>query len=255
MPTPQGPKRWPSAAPMSPLTPSISSDHRGEWRKCLMQTWEYRTPPESQRDREFVRIRARYLVGVLFGYLAASAEVIVILRMLAGPRVQVVAAVDCGRGRSCRRGGNGSDAVLGAGLVSDRRFADTGPARQGVDATVPARRTRWPHVGCGRRLRASRSSRCRDSTAAFDRRLHARGRCGGLVHGISSCRACPSAGALRSNEPHEASQRGAAALVAAGIELGIHQSVHDAWRRRYLLTKKVHIARLGEAKVGTSLRI
>jgi hypothetical protein len=32
-----------------------------------MQTWEYRTPPESQRNREFVRIRARYLVGVLSG--------------------------------------------------------------------------------------------------------------------------------------------------------------------------------------------
>jgi len=33
---------------------------------------------------------------------------------------------------------------------------------------------------------------------------------------------CAVVGALRSDEPHEASQRGAAALVAAGIELGVH---------------------------------
>jgi hypothetical protein len=59
---------------------------------------------------------------------------------------------------------------------------------------------------------------------------------------------------------NDAKRRAATCGYAEGVD-GIntsstpHQSVHDAWRRRYLLTKKVHIARLGEAKVGTSLRI
>jgi adenylate cyclase len=57
-----------------------------------MRTRHNRIPPNTKRNREFSRTRARYLVGVLFGYLAASAEVIAIVRMLAGPRVHVVAA-------------------------------------------------------------------------------------------------------------------------------------------------------------------
>jgi adenylate cyclase len=44
-------------------------------------------------ERAFGQIRARYLFGLLYTYLVASVEVIVILRMVAGPRVHVVAAL------------------------------------------------------------------------------------------------------------------------------------------------------------------
>jgi adenylate cyclase len=46
-----------------------------------------------ENDRAFGLIRARYLFGLLYTYLVASVEVIVILRMVAGPRVHVVAAL------------------------------------------------------------------------------------------------------------------------------------------------------------------
>ncbi len=38
-------------------------------------------------------MRARYLFGLLYTYLVASVEVIVILRIVAGPRVHAVAAL------------------------------------------------------------------------------------------------------------------------------------------------------------------
>ena len=44
-------------------------------------------------ERAFGQIRARYLFGLFYTYLAASVEVIVILRIIAGPRVHVVAAL------------------------------------------------------------------------------------------------------------------------------------------------------------------
>jgi hypothetical protein len=46
-----------------------------------------------KRERVFGQIRARYLFGLFYTYLAASVEVIVILRIIAGPRVHVVAAL------------------------------------------------------------------------------------------------------------------------------------------------------------------
>jgi adenylate cyclase len=46
-----------------------------------------------ESDRGFGLIRARYLFGLLYTYFVASIEVIVILRMVAGPQVHVVAAL------------------------------------------------------------------------------------------------------------------------------------------------------------------
>jgi hypothetical protein len=43
--------------------------------------------------REFGLIRVRYLFGLLYSYLIASVEVIAILRLIAGARVHVVAAL------------------------------------------------------------------------------------------------------------------------------------------------------------------
>jgi adenylate cyclase len=97
-----------------------------------------RTPPGTKRNREFARIRARYLVGVLFGYLAASTEVIVILRLLAGPRVQVVAASWIAV----------SGAVVGAGVMAAtlssalawyRADAAPTPAQRARVSNLPAR--------------------------------------------------------------------------------------------------------------------
>jgi adenylate cyclase len=116
-----------------------------------MQTWEYRTPPESQRDREFVRIRARYLVGVLFGYLAASAEVIVILRMLAGPRVQVVAATLIAVAGAVV-GAGVMAATLSSALVWYRTGDSPTPVQRARASTLPSRHAElvglmWAAVG------------------------------------------------------------------------------------------------------------
>jgi adenylate cyclase len=46
-----------------------------------------------QGDREFGLIWVRYLAGLLWSYLVASVEVIAILRLIAGPRVHVAAAL------------------------------------------------------------------------------------------------------------------------------------------------------------------
>jgi hypothetical protein len=45
-------------------------------------------------ERVFGQIRARYLFGLFYTYLAASVEVIVILRIIAGPRVHVVPRIN-----------------------------------------------------------------------------------------------------------------------------------------------------------------
>jgi len=45
-------------------------------------------------ERAFGQIRARYLFGLFYTYLAASVEVIVILRIIAGPRVHVVPRIN-----------------------------------------------------------------------------------------------------------------------------------------------------------------
>lgn len=61
-------------------------------------------------QREFGLLRARYLSGLLFTYLVASVEVIVILRMVAGPRIHVVAALALSL----------TAAIVGSGLTAAR---------------------------------------------------------------------------------------------------------------------------------------
>jgi adenylate cyclase len=115
-----------------------------------MQAWQHRTPPDTERHR-FGRIRARYLVGVLFGYLAASAEVIVILRLLAGPRVHVVAAASIAVAGAIV-GAGVMAATLSSALVWYRTGASPTPAQRARASTLPSRHAglvgaMWAAVG------------------------------------------------------------------------------------------------------------
>jgi adenylate cyclase len=115
-----------------------------------MQTWQG-TPPDAVHDRCFGRIRARYLVGVLFGYLAASAEVIAILRLLAGPRVHVVAAASIAVAGAIV-GAGVMAATLSSALVWYRTGASPTPAQRVRASTLPSRHAQligaiWAAVG------------------------------------------------------------------------------------------------------------
>src|ERR1700756_2814883 len=59
-------------------------------------------------NRTFWRIWVRYLLGLLYTYLLASVEVIAILRLIAGPRVHVVAAAAVAT----------AGAIVGAGILA-----------------------------------------------------------------------------------------------------------------------------------------
>jgi adenylate cyclase len=96
------------------------------------------TPPDAEHDRRFGRMRARYLVGVLFGYLAASADVIAILRLLAGPRVHVVAAASIAVAGAVV-GAGVIAATLSSALVWYRTGASPTPVQRARASTLPSR--------------------------------------------------------------------------------------------------------------------
>ena len=72
-------------------------------------------------ERAFGQIQARYLFGLFYTYLVASVEVIVILRIIAGPRVHVVAALALSL----------IAAIVGCGLTVARLSSQTG---EGMEA-------------------------------------------------------------------------------------------------------------------------
>jgi adenylate cyclase len=74
-------------------------------------------------------MRARYLFGLLYTYLVASFEVIVILRMVAGPRVHVVAALTLSL----------TAAIVGSGLTAARFSAALSWYRRGETPTADQR--------------------------------------------------------------------------------------------------------------------
>jgi adenylate cyclase len=74
-------------------------------------------------------MRARYLFGLLYTYLVASFEVIVILRMVAGPRVHVVAALALSL----------TAAIVGSGLTAARFSAALSWYRRGETPTADQR--------------------------------------------------------------------------------------------------------------------
>jgi adenylate cyclase len=74
-------------------------------------------------------MRARYLFGLLYTYLVASVEVIVILRMVAGPRVHVVAALTLSL----------TAAIVGSGLTAARFSAALSWYRRGETPTADQR--------------------------------------------------------------------------------------------------------------------
>jgi adenylate cyclase len=74
-------------------------------------------------------MRARYLFGLLYTYLVASVEVIVILRMVAGPRVHVVAALALSL----------TAAIVGSGLTAARFSAALSWYRRGETPTADQR--------------------------------------------------------------------------------------------------------------------
>jgi adenylate cyclase len=103
------------------------------------------------RHRGFGRIRARFLLGVFASYLIVSAEVIAILRLLAGVRVHVVAAASIAM----------VGAIVGAGVLAAtlswtlgwyRAGATPTPAQSARAARLPFRTARlvgalWAAVG------------------------------------------------------------------------------------------------------------
>lgn len=115
-----------------------------------MQTSEHPTR-DAVRHRGFGRIRARFLLGLLLSYLTVSAEVIAILRLLAGARVHVVAAASLAL----------VGAIVGAGVMAAtlswtlawyRTGASPTPAQRARAATLPFRTARlvgamWAAVG------------------------------------------------------------------------------------------------------------
>lgn len=74
-------------------------------------------------------MRARYLFGLLYTYLVASVEVIVILRMVAGPRVHVVAALALSL----------AAAIVGSGLTAARFSSALSWYRRGETPTADQR--------------------------------------------------------------------------------------------------------------------
>jgi adenylate cyclase len=87
---------------------------------------------------DFARIRSRYLVGVLFAYLAASAEVIAILRLLAGPRLRVAAAASIAVAGAIV-GAAVMAATLSSALSWYRAGASPTPAQRAKAAMLPYR--------------------------------------------------------------------------------------------------------------------
>jgi adenylate cyclase len=80
-------------------------------------------------ERAFGQIRARYLFGLFYTYLAASVEVIVILRIIAGPRVHVVAALTLSL----------TAAIVGCGLTAARLSSTLAWYRCGAAPTADQR--------------------------------------------------------------------------------------------------------------------
>jgi adenylate cyclase len=103
-----------------------------------MQTSRHRTSPDAEHHRDFARIRARYLSGVLFGYLAASAEVITILRLLAGPRIHVIASASVAVAGAII-GAGVMAATLSSALAWYRTGASPTPAQRAKASTLPSR--------------------------------------------------------------------------------------------------------------------
>jgi len=92
-----------------------------------------------------------YLAGVLFGYLAASAEVVLILRLLAGPLVHVVAAASIAAVGAII-GAGVMAATLSSALVWYRLDASPTAAQRARASTLPSRHAglvgiMWAAVG------------------------------------------------------------------------------------------------------------
>jgi adenylate cyclase len=84
-------------------------------------------------DRPFDLIWIRYLFGVLYTYLIASVEVIAIVRLIAGPRVHVVAALAVSM----------AGGIVGAGVMAATLASTLSWYRRGATPTL-AQRTRVP---------------------------------------------------------------------------------------------------------------
>jgi adenylate cyclase len=115
-----------------------------------MQTSEHRTR-DTARHRGLRRIWARYLLGLLLSYLVASAEVIAILRLLAGPRIHMVASASIVIAGAIV-GAGVMAATLSSALAWYRNGATPTPAERGRASTLPFRHARlvgamWAAVG------------------------------------------------------------------------------------------------------------
>jgi adenylate cyclase len=104
-------------------------------------------------DRAFGLIWVRYLFGVLYTYLVASVEVIAILRLIAGPRVHVLAALAVSMAAGTVGAGVMS-ATLASTLAWYRRGATPTLAQRTSVALLPYRHARlhgaiWLAAGVG----------------------------------------------------------------------------------------------------------
>lgn len=105
------------------------------------------------RRREFGLIRIRYLVGLLYGNLIASVEVIAILRLIAGPRVHVLLALVVSMAGSIA-GAGVMAGMLTSALSWYRRGADPTLQQQTTVALLPYKHARlhgavWLAIGVG----------------------------------------------------------------------------------------------------------
>ena len=120
-------------------------------RGRLMQRPEQHPTPDARRHSSSAGIRIRYLLGMLSSYVAASADVIAILRLLAGSQVHVVAAVAIAMAGAVIAIGAGV-ATLSSTLAWYRVGARPTLAQRTRALTLPSRHARlhgaiWAAVG------------------------------------------------------------------------------------------------------------
>jgi adenylate cyclase len=101
---------------------------------------EQHPTPGALRHRSSGGIRTRYLLGLLSSYVAASTDVIVVLRLLAGSRVHVVAAVTIALAGAAIAIGAGV-ATLSSTLTWYRVGACPTPAQRTRALSLPWRNT------------------------------------------------------------------------------------------------------------------
>lgn len=120
-------------------------------RGRLMQRPEQHSAPDARRHSSSAGIRIRYLLGILSSYIAASADVIIVVRLLAGSQVHVVAAVAIAMAGAVIAIGAGV-ATLSSTLAWYRVGACPTLAQRTRALTLPSRHTRlhgaiWAAVG------------------------------------------------------------------------------------------------------------